>query len=211
MYAASMNDAGTIEDRRSRKARRTREALAEAACTLVCDRGLKAVTVEDIADRADVTRRTFSRYFSSKEDAVLDSVRADGDRINAALSARPADEPPLVAYRNAVDDWLTDDAHPAWHRRPQIFGLLRIADREPTLYAAFQHIRVEAQADSIRILATRMGIDDERDLRPAVLVGAGAGALVAAQSAWVRGSHEDALPGIVHAAFAALNGELPRS
>ncbi|MCX4728423.1 TetR family transcriptional regulator [Streptomyces sp. NBC_00963] len=206
-----MNDAGTTDDRRSRKARRTREALAEAACTLVCDRGLKAVTVEDIADRADVARRTFSRYFSSKEDAVLDSVRADGDRINAALSGRPAEETPLAAYRNAVDDWLTDDAHPAWHRRPRIFELMRIADGEPTLYAAFQHIRVEAQADSIRILAARMGIRDEHDLRPAVLVAVGAGALVAAQSAWVRGSRQDALPGLVHAAFAALTGELPLS
>ncbi|MFJ3709746.1 TetR family transcriptional regulator [Streptomyces sp. NBC_01387] len=205
-----MNDEGPGQDRRGRKARRTREALAEAACTLVCDRGLKAVTVEDIADRADVTRRTFSRYFSSKEDAVLDSVRADGDRINDALRSRPADEPPLVAYRNAVDDWLSDDAHPAWHRRPRIFELMRIADGEPTLYAAFQHIRVEAQADSIRILAARMGVDHERDLRPAVLVGAGAGALVAAQAAWVRSSREDALPGIVHAAFAALAGELPQ-
>ncbi|WP_328315932.1 TetR family transcriptional regulator [Streptomyces sp. NBC_00388] len=206
-----MNDEGRPGDRRVRKSRRTREALAEAACALVCDRGLKAVTVEDIADRADVARRTFSRYFSSKEDAVLDSVRADGDRINAALRARPADETPLVAYRNAVADWLTDDAHPAWHRRPQIFALMRIADGEPTLYAAFQHIRVEAQADSIRILAARMDVDDAHDLRPAVLVGAGAGALVAAQSAWVRGSREDALPGIVQAAFAALTGELPQS
>ncbi|WP_405783367.1 TetR family transcriptional regulator [Streptomyces sp. NBC_00859] len=206
-----MNDEGTAGDRRGRKARRTREALAEAACVLVCDRGLKAVTVEDIADRADVARRTFSRYFSSKEDAVLDSVRADGDRINAALRARPAGEAPLVAYRNAVADWLRDDERPAWHRRSRIFELMRIADREPTLYAAFQHIRVEAQADSIRILADRMGIADEHDLRPAVLVGAGAGALVAAQAAWVRGSREDALPGIVHAAFTALTGELPQS
>jgi len=36
-------------------------------------------------ERADVARRTFSRRLSGKEDAALDFVRDDGDRINALL------------------------------------------------------------------------------------------------------------------------------
>ncbi|MET9741877.1 helix-turn-helix domain-containing protein, partial [Streptomyces sp. NPDC006422] len=65
-------------DRRQAKALRTREALAEAAVELVLERGLAEVTVEAIAERADVTRRTFSRHFAGKEDAALDFTRADG-------------------------------------------------------------------------------------------------------------------------------------
>lgn len=80
-------------ERRSRKARRTRDALAQAAFELVLDRGLRYVTVEEIAEAADVDRRTFSRYFASKEAAALDSLRGDGDRINEALRSRPAGEP----------------------------------------------------------------------------------------------------------------------
>ncbi len=103
---------GTAErrapERRSRKARRTRDTLAQAAFELVLDRGLRYVTVEEIAEAADVDRRTFSRYFASKEAAALDSLRGDGDRINAALRARPAEEPPLLAYRRAVLAWLAD-------------------------------------------------------------------------------------------------------
>lgn len=197
-----------LPERRSRKARRTRDALARAAFELVLDRGLRDVTVEEIAERADVDRRTFSRYFASKESAVLDSVRGDGDRINDALRARPAEEPPLTAYRRAVLDWLADPAAPAWHRRPRIFELLVLAEREPTLYAAFHHIRVDAQEDSVAIVADRLGVDPRSDLRPAVTVAAGAGALLAAQAAWVRGNRPDELPRLVERAFDALDGEL---
>ncbi|MFF8713990.1 TetR family transcriptional regulator [Streptomyces sp. NPDC015184] len=203
-----MNPERRSPDRRSRKARRTRDALAQAASELVLERGLRDVTVEEIAERADVDRRTFSRYFTSKEAAVLDSVRGDGDRINEALRARPADEPPLTAYRRAVHDWLDDPGAQAWHRRAGIFDLLVLAEREPTLYAAFHHIRVDAQEDSVAIVAERLGVDPDRDLRPAVTVAAGAGALLAAQAAWARAGLREDLPRLVGQAFDALSGEL---
>ncbi|MFF9320901.1 TetR family transcriptional regulator [Streptomyces sp. NPDC014735] len=203
-----MNPEREPPERRSRKARRTRDALAQAAVELVLDRGLKEVTVEEIAERADVDRRTFSRYFTGKEAAVLDSLRDDGDRINAALRTRPAEEPPLVAYRRAVLDWLDDLRARAFHRQERIFALLVLAEREPTLYAAFHHIRVDAQEDSIAIVADRLGVDPRLDIRPAVTVAAGAGALLAAEAAWVRGGHPDDLPRLVGQAFDALSGEL---
>ncbi|XUZ94193.1 TetR family transcriptional regulator [Streptomyces araujoniae] len=208
----STPERGTAErrtpERRSRKARRTRDTLAQAAFELVLDRGLRYVTVEEIAEAADVDRRTFSRYFASKEAAALDSLRGDGDRINAALRARPAEEPPLLAYRHAVLAWLADPGAEPWHRRPRIFDLLVAAEDEPTLYAAFHHIRADAQEDSIAIVADRLGVDPSHDIRPAVTVAAGAGALLAAQAAWVRGGRPDALPALVAEAFDALSADL---
>ncbi|MFF6909129.1 TetR family transcriptional regulator [Streptomyces sp. NPDC012389] len=195
-------------ERRSRKARRTRDTLAQAAFELVLDRGLRNVTVEEIAEAADVDRRTFSRYFASKEAAALDSLRGDGDRINEALRSRPAGEPPLLAYRRAVLAWLADPEAEPWHRRPRIFDLLVVAEEEPALYAAFHHIRVDAQEDSVAILADRLGVDPRHDIRPAVTVAAGAGALLAAQAAWVRGGRPDALPALVTEAFDALAANL---
>ncbi|WP_328908459.1 TetR family transcriptional regulator [Streptomyces sp. NBC_00234] len=203
-----MNAERKAPERRSRKARRTRDTLAQAAFELVLDRGLKNVTVEEIAERADVDRRTFSRYFASKEVAVLDSLRGDGGRINDALRARPAEEPPLTAYRRAVLDWLGDTTAEPWHRRPRIFDLLVVAEEEPTLYAAFHHIRVDAQEESVAIIADRMGVDPRQDIRPAVTVAAGAGALLAAQAAWVRGGAPADLPVLVVQAFDALAGDL---
>ncbi|WP_328496231.1 TetR/AcrR family transcriptional regulator [Streptomyces sp. NBC_00414] len=202
----------TTEDRRRRKARQTRNALATAAVDLILERGLAATTVEAIAERADVTRRTFSRLFTGKEDAALDFVRGDGDRINALLRDRPAAEPPLLAYRRAVRDWLADREDPAWHLRPRMRRLLALLDREPALFAAYERIRVDAQDESVRILADRLGTDDARDLRPAVVVDAAAGVLTAALRVWARGAADDDsaaadLAALVERAYDALTQE----
>lgn len=202
-----------VEDRRQRKARRTRDALATAAIELILDQGLENVTVSAVADRADVTRRTFSRHFVGKEDAALDFVRGDGDRINACLRARPAAEPPLVAYRRAVADWLADQADPARHLRPDMRRLLALVDTEPALFAAYERIRVDAQEESIRIIAARLGTDEVRDLRPAVVVDAAAGVLTAALRAWARDATAPTdsaaadLASLVEQAYDALMGE----
>lgn len=59
--------ADRAEDRR----RDLRGAISAAAVDLVIERGLDAVTVDEIARAANVSRRTFFNYFPSKEDAVL--------------------------------------------------------------------------------------------------------------------------------------------
>ncbi|MFF4964295.1 TetR family transcriptional regulator [Streptomyces sp. NPDC001037] len=200
------------QDRRQRKARQTRNALASAAMELILERGLAATTVEAIAERADVARRTFSRYFVGKEDAALDFVRGDGDRINALLRARPAGEPPLLAYRRAVRAWLADQENPAHHLRPRMRRLLTLVDAEPALFAAYERIRVDAQEESIRVLAERLGTDDAGDMRPAVVVDAAAGVLTAALRVWARGGEEHDsgaadLAALVERAYDALISE----
>ncbi|MEW1864675.1 MULTISPECIES: TetR family transcriptional regulator [unclassified Streptomyces] len=202
-----------VADRRLLRARRTRKALATAAVELILERGLAATTVEAIAERADVTRRTFSRYFTGKEDAALGFVRDDGERINAALRARPAGEPPLLAYRRAVRAWLADPHTPAAHLRPQMRRIIGLLDQEPTLFAAYERIRVDAQDESTRIIADRLGTDDLRDLRPAVVVEAAAGVLTAGLRAWARGpDHQDGagteLADLVERAYDALSWEV---
>lgn len=197
------------QDRRTRKAQQTRGALAAAAVELILERGLAITTVEAIAERADVTRRTFSRHFSGKEDAALDFVRGDGDRINALLRERPATEPPLLAYRRAVRAWLGDQDNPAHHLRPRMRRLLTLVDSEPALFAAYERIRVDAQEESIRIIAERLGTDDVHDIRPAVVVDAAAGVLTAALRIWARGApaHDSGaadLAALVERAYDAL-------
>ncbi|WP_371482553.1 TetR/AcrR family transcriptional regulator [Kitasatospora sp. NBC_00315] len=203
------------EGRRDRKARRTRESLAAAALQLVLERGPAAVSVEDVTDLADVSRRTFSRYFPSREDAVLDCLRADFARINAALAARPAAESPLTAYRAALRVWLRDEQDPAWHRRPGVRELFGLIAEEPSLTAAYRRICVDEEEASIRIAAARLGLDAEYDLRPAVAVGLGVAALQAAARAWVRhpvgassGETPD-LPDLLERAFDLLAAEPP--
>lgn len=63
---------------RERKKQQTRQALHDAALTLVSAHGLDGVTIEQICADADVSPRTFFNYFSSKAHAALglDSVRS---------------------------------------------------------------------------------------------------------------------------------------
>jgi TetR/AcrR family transcriptional regulator, cholesterol catabolism regulator len=55
------------EGRRERRARETRQRILESAFALFGERGVDGVTVEEIAERAEVARGTVFNYFSSKE------------------------------------------------------------------------------------------------------------------------------------------------
>ncbi len=155
----SDKEGGRTEGRRARKVQESRAAMANAAVDLVLDRGLDQVTVEAISERADVSRRTFSRYFSGKEDAVVDTLRADYARINTALAARPPQETPLTAYYRALRGWL-DDEPTAWHRRlPRSRDLLRLLHEEPALLPAYLRVQDEAENESVAIVARRLGLD----------------------------------------------------
>lgn len=85
---------------RERKRIATWEALHEAAATLALEHDtLQAVTVEAIAERANVSTRTFFNYFDTKEDAVLgfrepavsDEVLRSFRESTAPLVSRTAD------------------------------------------------------------------------------------------------------------------------
>ncbi len=90
------------EKLKARKQQVVREALSAAAAELFRARGFEAVTVEEIATTAGVSRRTFFRYYESKEDVMVERFDRDGERLLAELAARPLAEPPLLAIRNAL-------------------------------------------------------------------------------------------------------------
>jgi AcrR family transcriptional regulator len=77
---------------RERKQQRAREAIIEAAHVLFAERGFERVTVTDIAERAEVGRATFFRYFGDKQEVVF----ADGGELDAVLTEAaqfPAGDP----------------------------------------------------------------------------------------------------------------------
>ncbi|MET7756414.1 TetR family transcriptional regulator [Streptomyces sp. NPDC005389] len=200
---------GSRIPRHGPKGTRTREALGEAALRLVLERGPAGVSIEDVTDAVGVSRRTFSRYFRSKEEATLDGFRADCERINEALASRPASEAPLTAYRAALRSWLADPVSPAWHRRDGVREILRLAETDAPLRAVLRRVLLEGEAASVRLVAARIGADPEHDLRPAVAVGSGAATLLAATRAWVLDGPREALPALVEEAFGLLAAEPP--
>ncbi|MCP2363687.1 AcrR family transcriptional regulator [Nonomuraea thailandensis] len=135
---------------RERKKAETRQAVHEAALRLVVEHGLDAVTVEAIADAANISRRTFSNYFSGKEDALL---YGEEQRIRALveqLRAQPEGLTAWQALRRSIDDVQRELQEPEreWALRT------RLAKRHPSLlarqlanHAALERDLVEAVGD----------------------------------------------------------------
>ena len=189
---------------RERHRRRTEARLEEAALELFAERGFDVVTVDDIAAGADVSRRTFFRYFASKEDALLsDHPRALAE-LRRALGGRPDDEPPLTALRHA----FLSIAGSYEERRERLLHRARIMAETPSLQArslAHQRLWEEAVAD---MLAERMGVDASVDLRPGVVAGSTIAALRVAVAAWLARDGEPHLPTLVAEALDLLDGGL---
>jgi len=87
---------------RQRKQQETRERLKRAAMALFLERGFEATTLDDIADAADMSRRSFFHYFASKEDVVAAWQEDAAAALVTEILARPADESMLTAAENAI-------------------------------------------------------------------------------------------------------------
>src|SRR5436305_6625991 len=82
---------------RERHMDRTRAAIVDAALALFQEQGFTETTVDAIAERADVGRRTFFRYFPAKESVLFHDIEAQIQATVEALAARPQQEPPFQA------------------------------------------------------------------------------------------------------------------
>lgn len=78
---------------RERKKAATRQAVHEATMRLTVELGFDHVTVEAVADAAGISRRTFSNYFTNKEDAVLYGEEQLIGSLVRTVWDRPAEEP----------------------------------------------------------------------------------------------------------------------
>jgi AcrR family transcriptional regulator len=90
---------------RERKKIKTRATIREAAYRLIAEQGYDATTIEQIADAAEVSPSTVSRYFPAKEDILLTDDQAPLARHD--LLARPADEPLFETLRAVLGEVMT--------------------------------------------------------------------------------------------------------
>ncbi|WP_456284360.1 TetR family transcriptional regulator [Microbacterium sp. JZ70] len=101
---------------RDRTRRAVRGELVEVALRLFVEQGYNEVRVDQIADAAGMSKRTFFRYFPSKDALLLGKYDKLGEDLAAALAARPADEPAWRALRRMFDgvvDYISDPGRAA--------------------------------------------------------------------------------------------------
>jgi len=163
-----------------RKRDLVRDTIARAAWELFAAEGYEATTVADIARAAGVSRRTFFRYFSSKEDVVVGTSDALAEDVLAAFARRPPTEPPLDAIREALRPVV--EARLAEPREAR--AIVRQLRESRTLRRAMleRHARMEERLAVL--LARRMGANRRTDPTPALLAFVTRALLDAAFNVW---------------------------
>lgn len=187
--------------RREARKRQTRDAIEAAAWRLFARNGFDETTVDDIAAAAGVAPRTFFRYFDTKEAVLYGAWRERIERFCAELRDRPAGEAPLVAIVNTLAGFMSQLEHDnaellQRHRiaaRSERFGRYRHEVVEPTSVEAIAHV-----------VAERLGVDVDLDLRPRLYAGVANVAINAARDAWVANGGREPIALLVERAFAAL-------
>jgi AcrR family transcriptional regulator len=114
---------------------------------LFLKRGFEAVTIDEIADAADISKRSFFDYFPTKEDLVLAWQDKFAMAVTDALALRPAREPPAQALEQAMCESLFATA------TPQSFAITKLILETPALAARNQlkYAALEtALADALR-------------------------------------------------------------
>ena len=101
----------TKPDRRTRKRLATRQSILDAATCLFFERGFDRVTIDEIAEAADVGRMTVFNHFPRKEDMFFDREQEIHDVAFEAVRKRGAGITPIEASRLLAHN-LIEQQHP---------------------------------------------------------------------------------------------------
>lgn len=188
-------------DLRERTRNAVRAQLAEAAVRLFVEQGFEATTVEQIATATGLSRRSFHRYFSSKEDVFGQWNVETGRKIAAALASRPPEERAWFALRRAFDDLLRELG-----TGPMSLDITRMILDTPALLATHLHKHAlwrDALADVLQERLAENGRGPAR-IAAVALAGAALAALDSALTQWVAEGNEQPLDELIDQAMNAV-------
>ena len=159
---------------------RSRRDLAEAAIRQFEEKGFSATTVEDVAEAAGYSPRTFFRQFSGKEDVVFFDLPDILSPLQELLVEPPAsawEAVSAIVVKNA-GDWEAGGTGLAQART-------RLLHEEPALHRRYLEISAEWESVITRVFAAERGVDPDRDPYPQVLACAIVGACRVAMRRWL--------------------------
>jgi mycofactocin system transcriptional regulator len=158
----------------------SRAELEQTAFALFTARGFDATTVDEIAAAAGIGRRTFFRYFPSKNDIPWGAFEDELERMRVRLKACPPEVPLMDAIRVALIDFnRVTPAQVPFHRRR-----MELILRVPTLLA-HSTLRFTAWREVVaEFVAERTGRRPD-DLAPQAIAHAVLGVAIAAYEHWL--------------------------
>jgi AcrR family transcriptional regulator len=193
---------------RERKKAETRKAIGQAVLYLALERGLDAVTADDIAAAANVSVRTFHNYFDSKQEALIAAWRSEVQVHVDALRDRPAGEPILLSLEHV----LSAIASSVVDRPGSIAASTELVWTSLAM-ASYRSVLLDQAIGMItEVVANRTGTDAATDVYPHLVTAAAITAIVTAFQFPSAGS--PAPPDrerLLHECFALLGAGLKRA
>ncbi|HMQ03167.1 MAG TPA: TetR family transcriptional regulator [Pyrinomonadaceae bacterium] len=120
---------------RDRKRHAVRAGISEVAQELFVSKGYEATTIDEIAAAAGMSRRTFFRYFASKEDVLTGRFELVADDMVVALEERRASESAWDSLRHAFDPLINYYRDP--HRRERDAVTWLLIETNQDLFASY--------------------------------------------------------------------------
>jgi AcrR family transcriptional regulator len=131
------------EGLRERKKRATREAISRVATALFYERGFDAVTVDDVARAAKVSKMTVFNYFARKEDLLFDR-EAEGVALLRSVLANRGEKSALAALRHEVERLVaTESIFTKFDA--EVLGFWKVVEASPSLRARLRELADEAR------------------------------------------------------------------
>jgi len=176
----------------------TRAEIERAAMRLFSEHGFDATTVDDIAVAAGIGRRTFFRYFGSKNDVLFGNFEFLLEDFEEWLTSESDDRPMFDVIADATMRFnRVHSDGPAAHRER-----MELILHTPALRANAALRNAEWLAVVARYAARRMDASPD-DLGPQLAGHVALGAASAAYEQWLRDDASD-LDGLVHRAFSMV-------
>jgi AcrR family transcriptional regulator len=194
---------------RERKKLRTRQALVDTALRRFAEQGFDATTLDDLCAEVEVSKRTFFRYFTSKEDVALAPLHDMWNGFLAELRTHPAGGGTVIdLLRDVLLGALDRMPEDGWVRRVE--GSRRLAAGTPSMNAHGLEFCDRTTRAAVAVLGERFGFAPD-DLRPRLAVDLTVAAFHCAVEGWTtapapRGAAE--LADRLRNAFAAVPGSV---
>ncbi|MFD7278548.1 TetR/AcrR family transcriptional regulator [Streptomyces sp. NPDC059862] len=131
---------------RELKKQRTRAAISEAAITLFLEHGFNQVSVAQVAEAAEVSKRTLFAYFPTKEDLVVHRLADHETEAARVVRARLSGTAPLTALREHFLTRLRErDPITGLNDHPQVRRVHRMILDAPSLVARMEGFKTGAE------------------------------------------------------------------
>ncbi len=171
---------------KSRKQEFVRDSIYDAAIDLFVRQGFQETSVEDVAKAAGVSRRSFFRYFTTKDHLLAYSIMKYGDVLVSAVAASPAESSAIEVVHDTVLAGIQFSV--AQPRTRQIMG---ITSRNLHARQALRSRMVEVEIRLSEAFAARTRNETKNDFRPRMLAVLTLTVVDLSLFSWFKGDFED--------------------